>query len=170
MGRNAIAPSGPRITVAGAWDVAIDSHLRFNMADTGLWMNALANGQTIEVRLTSAPNYWDGVTSFNTTRQAVLTVGTGTGTFFVRNVLGSAAPNAFVFAGTTGVVPGARVTSDPVTISGMQISGPITVSGAGSPEISVNGGSWGTSGTISTGQTVHLGMPHHLSFKSIAYG
>lgn len=169
---NTLVSSAP-ITISGI-DVPVNVSVsgsgspQFRI-NSGAWgtTGQVQNGQTIEVRLTSAPNYWDGVTSFNTTRQAVLTVGTGTGTFFVRNVLGSAAPNAFVFAGTTGVVPGARVTSDPVTISGMQISGPITVSGAGSPEISVNGGSWGTSGTISNGQTVQVRMTAPLTYEAV---
>lgn len=169
---NTLVASAP-ITITGI-DVPVDVSVSGSGSpefriNGGAWgtTGQVENGQTIEVRLTSAPNYWDGVTNFNTTRQAVLTVGDGTGTFFVRNVLGSAAPDAFVFAGTTGVAPGARVTSAPITISGMQIAGPITVSGAGSPEISVDGGSWGTTGTISNGQTVEVRMTAPITYEAV---
>lgn len=169
---NTLVASAP-ITITGI-DVPVDVSVSGSGSpefriNGGTWgtTGQIENGQTLEVRLTSAPNYWDGVTIFNTTRQAVLTVGEGTGTFFVRNVLGSSAPDAFVFAGTTGVAPGARVTSDPITISGMQIPGTITVSGAGSPEISVNGGSWGTSATISNGQTVEVRMTAPITYEAV---
>ena len=48
------------------------------------------------------------------------------------------------------------VMSNIVTVSGISGSAPVTVSGAGNPQLKVGAGSWGATGTISNGQTLQL--------------
>ena len=67
------------------------------------------------------------------------------------------APDAFGFIDVTGQVTGTLINANTVTITGI---GPlpvgVSVSGGGSPQIRINGGSWVTSGSISNGQTLQL--------------
>lgn len=64
-------------------------------------------------------------------------------------------PDAFSFASVTGAAQGAVITSDPVTISGINATVPVSVSGDGSPEIRVGSGSWGSGpASVQNGQTV----------------
>lgn len=65
-------------------------------------------------------------------------------------------PNAFSFNNVTGAAKNATITPSPasVTISGIAGSVPVSVTGTGTPLISVNGGSWVASGFITNGQTL----------------
>lgn len=66
-------------------------------------------------------------------------------------------PDAFGFTDVTEQTANTLVSSDTVTINGV---GPGSVAagvtGGGSPQISINAGSWTTSGTISSGQTLQV--------------
>lgn len=65
-------------------------------------------------------------------------------------------PNAFSFNDVTGAPLNTLTTPSPatVTISGIDASTPVSVSGQGSPQIRIAGGSWVTSGNITNGQTL----------------
>ncbi len=65
-------------------------------------------------------------------------------------------PNAFSFTDQTGVAVSTQVTSNTVTISGINVSAGVSVSGQGSPQVSINGGAWVTSGTITNGQSLRV--------------
>ena len=106
----------------------------------------LTNGQTLRVRLTSSPDY-------STTYAATVTVGAASDTWTVRT-LDDDWPDAFAFSDQSGVARNTLITSAPVTITGITGDIAVTVSGAGSPQISINGGAWVTSGTIQNGQTL----------------
>jgi len=54
------------------------------------------------------------------------------------------------------VAGGVTVTSNPVTVVGGTPSTPFTVAGDGNPEVSVNGGPWVTSGSLSGGDLVRV--------------
>lgn len=71
-------------------------------------------------------------------------------------VVSDFAPNAFSFTSVGGAALDTLTISDPVTISGMTASAGFTLTGQGSPEISINGGAYVTSGTISNGQTIRM--------------
>ena len=64
------------------------------------------------------------------------------------------APDAFAFTAQTGVAPGAPVTSDSITVAGINAPAPIGVVGG---EYSIGGGAFtSAAGTISNGQTVRV--------------
>lgn len=65
-------------------------------------------------------------------------------------------PDAFSFTDVTGAAVNTLTTSNTITISGISSGTAVSVSGAGSPQISINGGAWGTSGTITNGQTLRV--------------
>lgn len=65
-------------------------------------------------------------------------------------------PDAFSFTDLTDQSLGALVLSNTLNITG--VNGPtlVSVSGSGSPQISINGGGWVTAGTITSGQTLRV--------------
>ena len=65
-------------------------------------------------------------------------------------------PNAFNFTDLTNATTCSTVTSNTDTISGMNVSNGIGVSGSGNPSLIINGTNVGASGTVSTGSTVAL--------------
>lgn len=116
----------------------------------GAWVTSgtITNGQTLQLRMTTSP-------SSNTTLTATVTVGTVSDAWATTTQVQDNTPNTFAFTDVTGQQLAAVITSNALTISGI---GPapvsVSVSGAGSPQVSINGGAWGTSGTISNGQTL----------------
>jgi len=50
----------------------------------------------------------------------------------------------------------ATVTTAPVEINGISAGSPVSITGDGSPQFSINGGSWSTTGTINPGDTLQL--------------
>lgn len=56
----------------------------------------------------------------------------------------------------SGVATGQEVTSNPVLVADGVSSAPFTVDGPGAPAVSVNGGAWVTSGTVSAGDELRL--------------
>ena len=73
-------------------------------------------------------------------------------------------PNTMTFTTNTGVSLNSVVSSNTITISGLGVV-PVTVSisGSGSPQFSIAGGSWTTSGTLMNGQTLQLRMTSSTS-------
>lgn len=118
----------------------------------GAWVTSgtIANGQTLQLRMTTSP-------SSNTTLTATVTVGTVSDAWATTTQVQDNTPSAFAFTDVTGQQLAAVITSNALTISGI---GPapvsVSVSGAGSPQISINGGAWATSGSISSGQTLRV--------------
>lgn len=116
----------------------------------GAWVTSgtITNGQTLQLRMTTSP-------SSNTTLTATVTVGTISDAWATTTQVQDNTPNAFAFTDVTGQQLAAVITSNTLTITGI---GPapvsVSVTGAGSPQISINGGAWGTSGSISNGQTL----------------
>lgn len=142
-------PVAVSVTGSGSPQISLDEGV------TWVTEGEISNGGTILVRLTSGPLFYSG-SNLNTTRQAVVTVGDLDGSFLVRNRAGNTVPEAFVFAAGTGAATKTLVASDPVTITGLEMGSPVSVSGSGSPEISVAGGAWSTTGTVENGQSVRV--------------
>ena len=65
-------------------------------------------------------------------------------------------PDAFSFTDQTDVALSTITTSNSININGINTSTPVSVSGDGSPEIRINGGSWATSGSITDGQSLEV--------------
>ncbi len=108
----------------------------------------LAPNALVCVRQTSAST---GGTATNT----ILTVGGVSGTFTSTTLPGDAVPVDFSFIPQTGVDLFATVTSAPVTITGINIASPISVTG-GEYSIGCTSTFTSTSANISNGQTVCL--------------
>jgi alpha-tubulin suppressor-like RCC1 family protein len=122
----------PEISInGGAWDTS----------------GTISNGQTLAVRLTSA-------NADNTTRSATVTVGSLSDNWSVTTKTLDTTPNAFSFTDVTGANFSTLTTSNTISISGIDSPASVSVSGTGSPEISINGGGWTTSGTITNGQSL----------------
>ena len=109
----------------------------------------LSPDSTIQVRHTSSSEY---ETSMITT----LTVGGVEGYFesVTAGVADDTTPNAFSFASRNDVKLSEAMLSDSVTISGINVAVPVSVSGG---EYSIDGGAFtGASGSISNGQSLRL--------------
>lgn len=138
-------PTAVSVTGTGSPQISINA---------GAWTTSgtILAGQTLAVRLTSA-----GTSS--TARSATVTVGNTSDTWSVTTIPQDSTPNAFDFTNLTNQLFSTLVTSNVVTISGI---GPdpvsVSISGGGSPQLSIAGGAWGTSGTITSGQTLQLRM------------
>jgi hypothetical protein len=120
--------------------------------DGGTWTSGpatITNGQTLQLRLTSG--------GFSETRLATVTVGTFDEEWSVSTSSQDTSPDAFNFTDTTGTALNTLTTSNSVNITGITGSVNVSVSGAGSPQVRVNGGSW-TAGptTITNGQSLEV--------------
>ena len=74
-------------------------------------------------------------------------------------------PNAFDFTNQTGLEINTLTESNTVTITGIDAAATVTISG-NSAQFSINGGSYGTSGTITNNQTLKLRMTTSSSFST----
>lgn len=126
----------------------------------GVWSTSasIANGNTLAVRLTSSA-------SPSTTYTATIAIGSTTDTWSVTTVGPDTTPNAFTFTDQTGVNPSTLTYSNTITITGINTTTPVSVSGSGA-QISINGGGWVTSGTITNGQTLRVRMTSSSSFNT----
>jgi ribosomal 50S subunit-recycling heat shock protein len=120
----------------------------------------IANGQILEVRMTSSASFGTAVT-------AGVTVGGVSDTWSVTTAGADTTPGAFDFTpDVTNAAPGTLITAaNTVTISGINTSAPVSVTGAGA-EVSINGGAWTTSGTIQNGQTLQLRLTSSASYST----
>jgi hypothetical protein len=125
----------------------------------GAWVTSgtITNGQTLAVRLTSSA-------SFNTAHTATVDVGGVTDAWSVTTLAADTTPNAFDFTpNVTNAALSTLTTASSITISGINTTTPVSVSGTGSPQISINGGAWVTSGNITNGQTLAVRLTSSAS-------
>ena len=145
---NAVTLSG--ITGSVPISVSGDGSPEYRIG-AGNWTNVAGTvtaGQQVQVRLTASATE-------RATRVATLSVGTGSATFSVETQ--DLTPSALTFAAVTGAALNTVVTSDPVTVSGITGSVPVSVGGVFSAAYQINGGTWvSTPGTIRDGDTVAL--------------
>ena len=117
------------------------------------------SGSTVEIRQTSAA-------TAGTDQVATLSVGTTTSTYVVRTQE-STTPNAFTLAAATGSALNTMIQATPVTISGISLAVPISVSGEGTPQISLdNGVTWVSSGMVSPNGSVRVRLTSASSFDT----
>ena len=74
-------------------------------------------------------------------------------------------PNAFDFTNQSGLEINTLTESNTVTITGIDAAATVTISG-NSAQFSINGGSYGTSGSITNNQTLKLRMTTSSSFST----
>lgn len=145
---SAVTVSGIPAGCTGAVSVSGQGTPQISIAG-GAWgtSGTISNGQTLAVRLTSA-------SSAATEHQATVTIGSTESVWSVSTVGADTTPNAFTFTDQPNAALSSLITSNNVTISGINVGTSVSVSGTGSPQISINGGAWVTSGTITNGQTL----------------
>ena len=107
---------------------------------------SIGDGQSVCVRHTSSA-------ASSTAQVTTLTVGGTSATFTSTTTDTDTTPDAFSFTNQTGVATGAVVTSNAVTITGIEASAQISVAG-GEYSIGCSGTFTASNGTISDGQTV----------------
>ena len=78
-----------------------------------------------------------------------------------------ATPDAFGFIDQIDVALASVITSGLLTIDGITVPVPVSVSGDGSPELRINGGSWVTTGNIKNGQSLELRLTSSASFATV---
>ena len=146
-----VARTSNAITVAGINTPAPISVTggTYSIGCTAMFTGAagtIANGQTVCVRHTSSA-------SFSTATNTVLTIGGVSDTFTSTTLASDTTPNAFSFADVLGVTPGAVLTSNAITVGGINTSASIAVTG-GSYSIGCGATFTSAAGTIASGQTV----------------
>jgi len=134
-GIDALAP----ISVAGG-EYAIDAGAFTAVA------GKVCAGQTVTVRQTSAATP-------GTETTATVTIGGVAGTFKVKTVTTDTTPDPFTFTPQTGVALSTQITSNAITVAGIDAPAAISVSAGG--QYNIDGGSFtATAGTVSVGQKV----------------
>lgn len=125
----------------------------------GAWVTSgwILPGYTLQTRLTSA-------TAYDTPYTAVISIGGISDTWSVRTKVQDTTPNAFTFTDQTNVELSTLATSANITPTGYD--GPVTVSvsGQGSPQVSINGGAWGSGGNINPGQTLAVRLTSSAAY------
>lgn len=77
-------------------------------------------------------------------------------------------PDAFSFTDQTGVAKSSTITSNSVTITGIDVTTTVSLSGAGSSEWRKNGGSWtSSSGTVVNGDSVQVRHTSSSAFSTV---
>ena len=122
------------------------------------------NGDTFHVSHTSSSSYSTSVTT-------TLTVGGVSGSFISTTEAAPSAdttPNAFNLNDMGPVAVGTVATSTAVQITGMDANTPCSVSGQGSPQLQVGGGSnpWVTSSTISPNISINVRLTAPTAYSS----
>ncbi|MEW5424176.1 hypothetical protein HNS03_19845 [Amorphus sp. 3PC139-8] len=110
---------------------------------------SVSDGDKVQLRLTASNN-------FSTSKSTTMTLGSLSTSWTVTTREQDTTPNNFNFVDLTGQETDAIVTSNTATVSGFD--GPLTatVSGQGSPQIRTGSGSWGTSASVSPGQSLRV--------------
>lgn len=107
----------------------------------------LAAADTINVRHTSAGGAGQIVTT-------ELTVGNVVVPFSSTTAGGDITPDAFTFTANTNAIAAQPTISNAATITGINVATPVSCTNGA--EVSVNGGAYAASGSITTGQTVRV--------------
>lgn len=76
-------------------------------------------------------------------------------------------PDAFTFTDLTNQSLGTSIGSNVLNITGFDGSLQASVSGGGTPEISINGGAWVTSGAITPGQSLQVRLNSSVSVSTL---
>jgi len=153
---NSITVGG--INYATAISVTGGSYSKNGAAFTSV-SGTVNNGDTVRVQQTSSAAY-------GTLTNTVLTIGGVKDTFSVTTMapVSDTTPDAFSFADQTGVALSTAITSNAITVSGINAPAPISIT-AGS--YSINGGAFTTSsGTISNGASVQVKVTSSAAYST----
>jgi hypothetical protein len=126
----------------------------------GDWTNTAGTVQLdnkVKVRQTSSASY-------STTTTATLTIGGVSGTFSVITLGGDTTPNPFTFEDKSGVGVNKLMTSNTITVSGIAVASPISITGG---TYSINGGTYtSAAGTVNNNDTVTVQQTSSNSYST----
>lgn len=115
------------------------------------------NGNTVTVKVTSSANY-------STTTHATLTIGGISDTFSVTTAAGDSTPDQFTFKDMSKVALSTEYTSDSITISGIVVPAPISITGG---LYSINGGTYtSAAGTVVNGDNVTVKQTSSANYST----
>lgn len=117
------------------------------------------NGDTVRVQQTSSASY-------NTVTNTILTIGGVKDTFSVTTqaATNDTTPDAFSFTDQTGVALSTAITSNAITISGINAAAAISITGG---SYSINGGAFTNStGTVSNGASVQVKVTSSTAYST----
>lgn len=118
----------------------------------GDWCNDWTSGSTTRVARTGYGTYTNGAWLYD----AGPTCDSNFPLFCIEQPAPECSPNSFSFTNATNAALSSVVTSNSVTPTGCASSLTIAVFGNGSPQISINGGAWSTTGTLSPGNSLQV--------------
>lgn len=129
--------------------------------DSGAWSTAagtISDGQTVRVRHTTSA-------AFNTPVTTTLTIGGVSGVFTSTTLTSDTTPDPFSFTALTSQTPGTLVTSNTVTVSGINMPATISITAG---EYQIGEGAWSSAaGTISNDQTVRVRHTTSAAFSTV---
>lgn len=120
---------------------------------------SVVNGDSVQVQQTSSSSY-------NTTTNAVLTIGGVKDTFSVTTLASSSdtTPDAFSFTDQTNVALSTAITSNAITVSGINAPAAISIVGG---TYSINGGAFtSSSGTVGSGASVQIKLTSSAAYST----
>lgn len=153
---NTLTPTGytdPRpVSVSGQGSPQIS-------VNGGAWVTSgwMLPGYTLQARLTSASAY-------DTPYAATVSIGGVSDTWSVRTKVQDTTPDAFNFTDQTNVQLSTLATSASITPTGYDGPVSVSVSGQGSPQVSINGGAWGSGGNINPGETLAVRLTSSAAY------
>jgi hypothetical protein len=132
----------------------------YEINSSGTWTSedgTINNNDTVRVRQTSSD-------SFSTQTDTTLTIGGVSDIFSVTTLAADTTPDAFSFTDQTDVPLSTLITSNTITVAGINSSSPISITGG---QYSVNGGTYTASaGTVNNGDTVSVRQTSSASFNT----
>lgn len=145
-------PTSRIIESSNLWGNSLENNYNWS---TDLWTGTGGNGSSLSSNCqdwTSSSSTLSGVHGHANNSNSGW-VNNGTSTCNTARRLYCIEQTVLSFNAKTNVPVNTLVNSNTVTVNA---SGAVSISGAGSPEFQVNGGSWVTSGSVSPGDTVRL--------------
>jgi hypothetical protein len=132
----------------------------YEINNSGTWTNVAGrvyNGNTVRMRQTSSSN-------FSTQTDGTLTIGGISDAFSVTTAAPDATPDPFAFIDRTGVGLSAVITSNTISVSGINIAATISITGG---IYAINGGSYTSAGgTVNNGDTVKVQQTSSGSYST----
>lgn len=159
---NSITVTGINSAAAISIASSVEANYRVN---AGAWTDSagtVSNGDGVEVQVRSS-------NSSNTSTSATLTIGGVSDTYSVTTAdePPDTTPDQFTFTDQTDVAISSTVTSNAITVLGVNTDTPIGISGESGSEYRINAGSWRTAdSTVSLNDEVEVRLPTSSSFST----
>ena len=149
--------AAPISITGGEYSVSTNGGTTWSAYSTTTPSTVSLNDQ-VKVRQTSSSD-------FSTTTDTTLTIGGVSDTFSLTTLAADTMPDDFAFLDQSGVALSTLVTSNSITVSGINTVAPISVTGG---EYEINGsGTWtGVAGTVNNGNTVRVRQTSSSTFSA----